>query len=256
LGAIPCEFESRPGYYFMLQEKRKNLIITADDFGKNELANRNILKLAKAGKLDRVSVMADGVFAPGEIEELKNTGVKLDIHFELVWQKRRRNLLSDKALRQTAVFFANYIYGDWPVPENPRSGKKSVEKEWKYQIENFTKMFGRTPDGISSHEHSHFFPAYFGVAVDLANHNDISFIRFGKKGFWGKGNPKKIILGILRWIDSKKFFKSKLDSADFFTSLDWAGNMNEFLKNIPDGKTEMACHPERKEELELIEKYF
>lgn len=259
MSASSCGFDPHPGHIilFMLEEnKRKNLIITADDFGKNELANRNILKLAKAGKLDRVSVMADGVFAPGEIEELKNTGVKLDIHFELVWQKRRRNLLSDKALRQVAVFFANYMYGDWPVPENPRSGKNAVKKEWARQIEKFREIFGRVPDGISSHEHSHYFPAYFGVALDLAKHHDISFIRFGKKGFWGKGNPKKMILGILRWIDSRKFFKSKLDSADYFTSLDWIADMNEFLKNIPEGKVEIACHPERKEEFELIEKYF
>lgn len=240
----------------MLQEKRKNLIITADDFGKNELANRNILKLAKSGKLDRVSVMADGVFAPGEIEELMATGVKIDIHFELIWQKRRRNLLSDKVLRQMAVFFANYIYGDWPVPKNPRSGAKAVHREWKGQIEKFRKIFGRIPDGMSSHEHTHYFPAYFGIISDLAKHHNISFIRIGKKGFLGKKNPKKIILEILRWIDSGKFFKSKLDSADYFTSLDWIENMNEFLKNIPEKKTEIACHPERESELKIIEKYF
>lgn len=266
MGAIPCGFESHPGHDLMFQEKRqpkadppradKNLILTADDFGKNDLANRNILRLAKLGKLDRVSVMADGVFAPGEIEDLVATEVKIDIHFELIWQKRRRNLLSDKALRQVVVFFVNYIYGDWPVPENPRSGRRSVKKEWAQQIEKFREVFGRVPDGISSHEHSHYFPAYFGTAVDLARHFDIPFIRFGENGFLGKGNPKKMILGILRWIDSKKFFKSKLDSADYFTSLDWIDNLEKFSEDVPDGKTEIACHPEREEELELIEKYF
>jgi len=240
----------------MLHEKSKNLILTADDFGKNDLANRNILKLAKAGKLDRVSVMADGVFAPGEIEEMKNTGVKLDIHFELIWQKRRRNLLSDKALRQVAVFFVNYIYGDWPVPENPRSGRKSVKKEWAWQIEKFREVFGRVPDGISSHEHAHYFPAYFGVALDLAKHHGISFIRFGKKGFWGKGNPKKMILEILRRIDSMKYFKSKLDSSDYFTSLDWINSLEKFSGDIPEGKIEIACHPEREEEFEIINSNF
>jgi predicted glycoside hydrolase/deacetylase ChbG (UPF0249 family) len=241
---------------FMFHEKRKNFIITADDFGKNELANRNILKLAKSGKLDRVSVMADGVFAPGEIEDLVATGVKIDVHFELVWQKRRRNLLSDKALRQVAVFFANFVWGDWPVPENPRSGRKSVKKEWARQIEKFREIFGRVPDGISSHEHTHYFPVYFSIALDLANHFDIPFIRFGKKGFSGKGSSKKMILGVLRQIDSRKFFKSKMDSADYFTSLDWIDGLEKFSGDIPEGKTEMACHPERKEEFELIEKYF
>jgi predicted glycoside hydrolase/deacetylase ChbG (UPF0249 family) len=240
----------------MLQETRQKIVLSADDFGKNEKANRNILALAKAGKLDRVSVMVDGDFAPGEIEELKNTGVKLDIHFELVWQKRRRNLLSDKALRQVAVFFANFVWGDWPVPENPRSGRESVKKEWKQQIEKFKEIFGKVPDGISSHEHSHYFPPYFGIALNLATHFGMSFIRFGKKGFGGGRNSKKMILEFLRRIDSKRFFKSGLSSSDYFASLDWIGNTEKFLKNIPAGKIEIACHPERDEEYEIIEKYF
>lgn len=240
----------------MFHEKRKNLIVTADDFGKNELTNRNILRLAKSGKIDRVSVMADGVFSPGEIEELMSTGVKLDIHFELIWQERRRNLLSDKASRQVAVFFLNYIWGDWHMPENPRSGKKSVKKEWARQIEKFREIFGRVPDGISSHEHTHFFPAYFRIAVDLAKYFGISFIRFGRKGFWGKTNMKQTILSVLHRIDSRKFFKSKLDSADYFTSLDWIDSLDELTNNIPGGKIEMACHPEREKEFRLIDTYF
>jgi predicted glycoside hydrolase/deacetylase ChbG (UPF0249 family) len=240
----------------MFHEKRKNLIITADDFGKNELANRNILRLVKSGKLDRVSVMIEGDISEDEVKELLASNLKLDIHFELVWQKRRRSLLGDKALRQVAIFFLNYIWGDWHVPENPKSGSKAVHRDWKEQIEKFKKIFGRLPDGISSHEHTHFFSAYFKIAVGLARYFDIPFIRFGKKGFLGKENPKKMILSILRRIDSGIFFKSKLDSADYFTSLDWIESLKEFSGDIYNGKIEMACHPEREEEFELIDKYF
>jgi predicted glycoside hydrolase/deacetylase ChbG (UPF0249 family) len=140
---------------------RKNLIITADDFGKSAKANENILNLAKAGKLDRVSVMIDGEISDDEVNELLALNLKLDIHLELIWQKRRRNLLEDNTLRQGIVFLVNYLRGDWPVPENPRSGARSVRREWKAQIEKFRKIFGRTPDGISSHEHTHYFPVYF-----------------------------------------------------------------------------------------------
>ena len=137
--------DSHLALFFMEENKyRKNLIISADDFGKSELANRNILRLAKAGKLDRVSVMVEGNISPGEAQEILASNVKLDIHFELIWQKRRRNLLRDKTLRQGIVFFVNYIWGDWPVPENPRSGKSAVRREWKGQIEKFQKIFGQT----------------------------------------------------------------------------------------------------------------
>jgi len=240
----------------MFHEKRKNLILTADDFGKSERANGNILKLVKLGKLDRVSVMIEGDFTPNEIEELKKNDVKLDIHLELIWQKRRRNLLTDKTLRQGVVFFVNYIWGDWPVPENPRSGAKNVQREWKEQIEKFRKIFGRKPDGISSHEHTHFFPAYFKIALRLAKQFGIPFIRFGKMGFVGNNNSVNFILNAMRWLDKRKFLKSGIESSKYFASLDWISDVNYFLKNIPDGKTEIACHPEREEEFEMIEKYF
>jgi predicted glycoside hydrolase/deacetylase ChbG (UPF0249 family) len=240
----------------MLHEKRKNLILTADDFGKSAKANENILRLVRAGKLDRVSVMIDGDLSEVEVKELLASNVKLDIHLELIWQKRRRNLLKDRTLRQGIVFFVNYIWGDWPVPENPRSSTKAVRKEWKSQIEKFRKIFGRTPDGISSHEHTHFFPAYFKIVLDLSRHFDIPFVRFGKKGFVGKKNSVKFILNVMRCLNKRKFFKSGVRSSDYFASLDWMENIEIILKNIPEGKVEIACHPEREDEFEIITSNF
>lgn len=227
----------------MFQEKRKNLIFTADDFGKNGLANRSILKLAKAGKLDRVSVMADGVFAPGEIEELKNTGVKLDIHFELEWQKKRRGKVKDNTARQGIVFLVNHF----------RAGQgRKIQEEWKKQIEKFRVLIGRNPDGINSHEYVHLFPPYFKIAINLAKQYEIPFIRFGKKGFRGKRNLAHLVLNNLRRWDKKYFLASTLDSSRYFLSLDWIEDFEKFFKHVPDGKTEIACHPEREEELDMI----
>ena len=62
---------------------RKNLIIEADDFGLNQLANEKILELARSGKIDRVAVLADeGGLSASDIAELKIMGVKLDIHLD------------------------------------------------------------------------------------------------------------------------------------------------------------------------------
>jgi len=231
---------------------RKNLILSADDFGKSELANRNILRLAAAGKLDRVSVMVEGNVSEKEVERLFAAGVKLDIHFELVWQKRRRNLLRDNTLRQGVVFLVNYLWGDWPMPEHPRSGAAEVRKEWESQIKKFREIFGRLPDGISSHEHTHYFPAYFKIAIELAKQYNIAFIRFGRKGLLGERNSVYFILKIMRWFNRKKFFHSKLSSPDYFVILDWIKDFRKFLKKIPEGEMEIACHPERKEELNLL----
>lgn len=230
--------------------------MTADDFGKSRKANENILKLAREGKLDRISVMAEGDISSSEARELLATGAKLDIHFELIWQKRRRNLLKDHTVRQVAVFFVNWLWGDWPVPVHPRSGTRAVSREWKGQIEKFTSMFGRVPDGISSHEHIHYFPPYFRIALKLAGQSGIRFVRFGAKGFLGRKNSVQLILKTMRWFNKRKFLAAKIPSADYFASLDWLEDLKNFFENIPAGKTEIACHPEREEELQIIEKYF
>lgn len=235
---------------------RNKIILTADDFGKSEAANKNILHLAKTGKLDRISVIVCGVLSKEEIEKLLTADVKLDIHFELIWQKRRRNLLRDNTLRQGIILLVNYLWGNWLIPAHPRSGAVFVKQEWQKQIEKFRKIFGRTPDGISSHEHIHYFPAYFSIALELADCYKIPFIRFGKKGFVGKRTNVYLILKTMRWINNKKFFRSGISSTDYFASLDWIKNFDEFFKNIPESKTEIACHPEREEEYNFINKCF
>lgn len=241
----------------MEENKRQNIILTADDFGKSAHANRNILRLANLGKLERVSVMADGDFEAGKIEELsrfarsgkarKDTGVALDIHLELDWQKKRRGKLRDSAARQGIVFLVNHLQA---------SRRKRILPDWEGQIEKFRELFGRVPDGINSHEYVHLFPAYFKTALDLAGKFSIPFVRFGKSGLLGKRNAKSMILNNLRKMDKKKFVESRIDSSDHFASLDWIRDIEKFFKNLPDGKTEIACHPEREEELKLIEKYF
>jgi chitin disaccharide deacetylase len=231
----------------MFDETRKKIILAADDFGKSEKANRNILALAKVGKLDRVSVMVDGNFASGEIEELAKTDVALDIHFELSWQKKRREKLEDNTIRQGFVFLKNHFQS---------SQRKKIKNDWKAQIEKFYDLIGQYPDGINSHEYVHLFPSYFKIALGFAAEFDISFVRFAKLGLLGKNNLAKLVLkNLCRW-DKEYFFASGLDSSDFFVSLDWLRDVGVFLKNIPDGKTEMACHPEREDEFELIDKYF
>lgn len=247
LGSNPLRVRVSPWAHFMFHEKRKNLIVTADDFGKSEFANRNILQLAQQRKLDRVSVMTDGDFASGEIENLKNTGIKLDIHFELAWQQKRRGKMRDNTARQGILFLVNHFRA---------SQRKKIREDWKKQIEKFREIVGRYPDGINSHEYVHFFPAYFKIALNLANQFDITYIRFAKLGFLGKNNMAKIVLNSLRRWNRKYFSASKLDSSDYFVSLDWIASFEEFFRHIPEEKTEVACHPERGDEYEIIEKYF
>lgn len=227
---------------------RKNLIISADDFGISQLANKNILLLAQAGKLDRVAVMTNGKFSSEEIEALKKTGVKLDIHLDPDSEISNKRKLKAGALSRGFIFVFKFISG--------QVGPSAHQKHWQKQIDKFHKIFNQYPDGINSHQHVHFFSPYFKVVLQIAATNHIPFIRFGKRRLLVGRNLIYPILQIWHWVNSLCFSFAKIDSSDYMISLDWIKNIPQFLENIPEGKTEIVCHPERKEEFEIIKKYF
>jgi predicted glycoside hydrolase/deacetylase ChbG (UPF0249 family) len=223
---------------------RKRLIVTADDFGLSPAANRNILALAEQGRLDRVSVMVRGKISPEEIRRLLATGVALDAHLDipaLVTPKKG-------AVGRTMFFLLQYISG--------KLSTRRISSDWAEQIEIFKKKFNRYPDGINSHQHIHFFPPYFKISIALAQKFNIPFLRFGKESILVKKGLVSLALRILSLRNRALFRKGNLDSADFLMSLDWIKNPQDFLRHLVPGTTEVICHPEREEELEIVKKHF
>lgn len=234
----------------MLEKKeREKLIISADDFGKSELANKNILALVRLGKLDRVSVMANGNFSPEEIGEITRSGAKLDIHLDLANVPRKERKLKKGVLGRGILFLLKHL-------GSREYRKERIWSKWTGQIEKFREIFGRHPDGINSHQHVHLFGRYFLMALELAEKYRIPYLRFAKKDLLGsKTNIRRIVYFL--WKRDKNIFKNdNFDGPDYFVSLDWIADIEKFTKYLPEGQTELACHPEREEEFELIKKYF
>lgn len=227
---------------------RKKIIVSADDFGRNEKANKNIITLAKLGKLDRVGVMTRGIFSGEEVKELLKTGVALDIHLNATEKVSSNKKSRESVVKRIFLFLFNYL-----------SKKISVEaarKEWEEQIIIFQEIFGENPQGINSHHHTHFFSKYFGVILELSAKNGISFVRFGKNGFLEAKNGVAMIISYLRKKDEALAMGSKFESSDYLASFDWIKNFDSFLENLPEGKTELIFHPERDDEFEVIMEYF
>ncbi|MEI7425598.1 MAG: ChbG/HpnK family deacetylase [Candidatus Moraniibacteriota bacterium] len=231
------------------EETRKKAVFSADDFGISKLANVNILKAVRMGKIDRVEVMISENLNAEEVRELKNSQVKIDIHLHLVdynsnyWRGDRR--LSEGTIKRVIMFLLRYLLGK-TVPEK-------VELQWAIQIEKFEEIFGKAPDGIGSHEYIHFFPPYLRAVIRLSKKYDISFIRFGKTDFEYNNFISKA-LNLLRKKSLKNIKQTKLNTTDYMTSFDWGYNL-DFLNNLPAGSlTEIVFHPEREDELKYLEK--
>jgi len=223
---------------------RKRLIVSADDFGHNSTANKNILALAEHGHLDRVAVMVRGGISPDEIRRLLATGVALDVHLDIP------NLAVPKkgAFRRSTFFLMQYVSG--------KISPQNIGSDWEAQVEIFKKIFGRCPDGLNSHQHVHFFPPYFRQSLALAQKFQIPFLRFGKESILVRRGMISFIIRLMRKADKKIFLAAGLDSADFLMSLDWIKDPQEFLRHLVPGTTEVVCHPERQSEFEIMKKYF
>ncbi|HLN18926.1 MAG TPA: ChbG/HpnK family deacetylase [Patescibacteria group bacterium] len=232
--------------------KRKNLIISADDFGISKLADVNILRLVEKGKVDRVAVMMSPNLSEAEIERLKKSGVKIDIHLHLIredsdyWLGNR--LLKEGAAKRMIFFVFNYFTG--------RAGSEKIALKWAIQIEEFKEVFGRNPDGIGSHEYIHFFPPYFRAVLKLAEKYEIPYVRLGNKKYLCD-NRVANVLNNLRKRNILSFGKSRVETSRYMISLDWAKDINNCWRLIPrEGMTELVCHPEREEEFDFLDKNF
>jgi len=231
-------------------EKEKKIIIVADDFGISQKANDTILELVRLKKLSRVAIMADGLISLVERDLLLTSDIKLDIHLNLnkLNPKNNERKFEKGVLERSFSFLFLYFTG--------KVDAVSAEISWEKQIEKFEEIFGRKPDGINSHEHTHFFPAYFKIALKLCKKYNIDYLRFGKNKFPKNFHPICFILNMLRLNNLKKFSQSELSTSDFLVSLDWIKDTEKFLQKTPVGTTEIVCHPERDVEFEIIKKYF
>ncbi len=227
---------------------RRRLIISADDFGISPRANRNIRHLISLGKIDRIGIMIHGVFSEEEISEISKSTAKLDVHLDVLNEFGEDRRKRRGVLLRGLEFFCKFA--------TRKLSLAKVEDDWKKQIDKFRQTFGKNPDGISSHEHVHLFPPFLKISLKLAKEYSIPYIRFGNSSFVLHKNPYSRILRWLKFMNHKKFQNSQFVSSESLVSLDWIKDLDNFLENLPEGQTEIVCHPEIAEDFVKIKKYF
>ncbi len=231
----------------MMEKKIRQFTISADDFGASTRANQNILHLAMSGKIDRVAVLIRGQFTADEISALQKTPAKIDLHLDIPCM-HKNYAIHHSTPRRIMYFLRALINGD--------ISSHKIALIWHDQLQQFEKVFGTKPNGINSHEHTHFFPPYFHIMCHLAQNNNISFIRYGSHGITPKSKMTSIILSLLHMYNKRIYaaFSSMTTTAQL-TSLDWILSKKDPLSLIPHN-TELICHPERPEEYAFLSKIY
>jgi predicted glycoside hydrolase/deacetylase ChbG (UPF0249 family) len=242
----------------------KNLIVNADDLGWTDGVNRGIVESFHHGIVTSTSLLANGAAFAGGVEAARSApGLGVGVHLNL----------SDGppvAERETVASLLNEDGEFAGGPESlllrrARRGLRlaEVENEWGAQIQKIRDA-GIAPTHLDGHKHVHMLPGLFEIALKLAKRHDIGAIRVSlessslraalssgskqnagvvmKQGVQARG------LKLLARDAREQAGRAGISTADYFCGIAQTGELTregveQFVKSLPDGTTELMCHP-------------
>ncbi len=242
----------------------KNLIVSADDLGWTDGVNRGIVEAFRNGIVTSTSLLANGAAFAGGVQAARSApGLGVGVHLNL----------SDGppvADRETVASLLN-VDGEFAGgPESlllrrVRRGLllAEVENEWNAQIQK-VRDAGIAPTHLDGHKHVHMLPGLFELALRLAKRHNIGAIRVSleasslrtalasgarqnvgmvmKQGVQARG------LKLLARDAREQAARAGISTADYFCGIAQTGGLTregveQFVKCLPDGTTELMCHP-------------
>lgn len=236
----------------------KYLIVNADDYNTDKERNRGIMQAAMEGIVTSVSVIANLPFESEEVLNLQNVfGANIGIHLNLT-KGRPLTAEAKTLIGNNGHFFEKRKA--WQQALFRRYDLKEVEGEFAAQI-NHLKAAGVTPDHIDGNNHIHVFPGIAEVVGQLANDFGISKIRLSLEAFnsWNNycspGAIRKSFIGTLSKRARMVFNNYGLRFPDHFAGIQFprvsdVSSLRAFIRNFPEGTTELMCHPGYRNERE------
>jgi predicted glycoside hydrolase/deacetylase ChbG (UPF0249 family) len=242
----------------------KNLIVNADDLGWTEGVNRGIVETHRKGLVTSTSLLANGcAFGSAVTAARNNPELGIGVHLNL----------SDGTPKAPADKVRGLLNKDGRFeggPENLllRIASRSlpldeVEREWSAQIQTIVDA-GIEPTHLDGHKHVQMLPGLFEIALKLAKKHKIRAIRVAheesklrtalssgdnqntgvllKQGVQARG------LKLLAHDAKEMAERVGIATADYFCGIAQTGvltraGVEKLLTSLPDGTTEVMCHP-------------
>jgi chitin disaccharide deacetylase len=242
----------------------KSLIVNADDLGWTEGVNRGIADAHRNGIVTSASLLANGrAFASG-VEVARSTpGLGVGVHLNLSdgAPVAARELVT--SLLNDAGEFEGGPEGLLLRIASRGLTLREVEMEWEAQIEK-VRDAGIQPTHLDGHKHVHMLPGLFELALRLAKRYAIGAIRVAheasslrvalstgeelhtaavlKQGVQARG------LKLLARDAREQAERAGISTAAYFCGIAQTGEMTkhgvaQLLRSLPDGSTELMCHP-------------
>ena len=242
----------------------RNLIVNADDLGWTEGVNRGIVEAHRKGLVTSTTLLANGrAFATGIDAARENPELGIGVHLNL----------SDGPPTAPADQVRGLLNGEGELDGGPvgmllriaRRGLRweEVEREWDAQIRKIREA-GIAPTHLDGHKHVHMLPGLFELALRLAKKHGIRAIRVAHEESSlrsalsaGASQNRSVVLkqGIqarglkLLARDARRLAdREGIATSDYFCGMAQTGELTregieELLEKLPEGTTELMCHP-------------
>ncbi len=242
----------------------KNLIVNADDLGWTEGVNRGVAEAHRRGLVTSTSLLANGrAFDSAAAVSRENPDLGVGVHLNL----------SDGGPTAPAAEVPGLLNKSGELEGGTESlllrlaGRhlplEEVEREWDAQILKI-KSAGISPTHLDGHKHVHMLPGLFELALRLAKKHGIGAIRIShensrlrtalssggeqKTGVVLKQGVQARGLKLLAQDAREMAERACIASADYFcgiaqTGVLTRGGVEALLECLPDGTTELMCHP-------------
>lgn len=210
------------------------LVVNADDFGFTRGVNEGIVACHRDGILTATTLMANGP-AFAHAVELARENPALDVGCHLV-------LVQGPGLPRTISELL------WALARR----KIDIYGELKRQMDRVLEA-GIRPTHLDTHKHTHLAPPVLDAVIRLAREYGVEWVRkpadspqAGSAGF-----AKRVVNAGVRALASRfdqRLARAGLRTTDHFTGFQMTGVLDtprlvEILNDLPDGTTELMCHP-------------
>ena len=234
----------------------KQLIVNADDYGRAPGVSRGILTAHQEGIVTSTTVMINQPGVEGQLAEAlacPRLGVGLHLVFT-AW----RPVLPPEAVTglvdDSGLFLEQHDV--WARAE--RIPPAQLQAELSAQLERFVSLAGHLPDHLDCHHFVHLYPPFFQVYADLAAQFQLpvrvpfppetEFLQAAKTLPFLEGFPRDLVRGMIV-TDSALIKARRLAHPDRFIGTFFGRDavsletLLGLLETLPDGVTELMCHP-------------
>ncbi len=202
----------------------KRLIVNADDLGRTHGINTGIFEAHQRGIVTSATAMVnyDSVHEAA-LMSVSNPRLSIGLHVALTGG------------RTTLPPFAvpSLVDAEGRQPARPEglfgANKRDLAAEVAAQFAKFVSVFGRKPAHLDSHHHSHRRPEVFEALCALARLEGLPVRNAGG----AMGEDLKV-----RAVRATDWFEER-----FFDDGVSVPHLVSILDSLPDGSTEMMCHP-------------